>query len=83
MSNELIGVRIHGYCNGYFGRDDYNSKTLVSWGKFDSVISGGKRVYGNFSYDDGRITYCTFDTVNDFKDCLTKWSQEEDDDDQS
>ena len=24
-----VGDTIHGYCNGYFGRDDYDDKTCV------------------------------------------------------
>ena len=28
MSN--IGTKIYGYCNGYFGRDDYSAKIIIA-----------------------------------------------------
>ena len=28
-----IGVKLHGYCNGYFGRDDYEDKIIIAEGK--------------------------------------------------
>ena len=30
MSN--IGTKIYGYCNGYFGRDDYGAKIIIAEG---------------------------------------------------
>ena len=29
MSSFNVGTRIYGYCNGYFGRDDYDDKFIV------------------------------------------------------
>ncbi len=39
----VVGDRIHGFCNGYFGRDDYESKVCI-------MVS---RKYAVFQYDDG------------------------------
>lgn len=27
--NNLVGKEIHGYCNGYFGRDSYDDKVII------------------------------------------------------
>ncbi len=30
------GVKIYGYCNGYFGRDSYGEKTIVASGSWNN-----------------------------------------------
>lgn len=32
------GVIIQGFCNGYFGRDSYEDKKILSWGEEDDRI---------------------------------------------
>lgn len=32
------GVIIRGFCNGYFGRDSYEDKKILSWGEEDDRI---------------------------------------------
>lgn len=29
----LLGKKIYGFCNGYFGRDDYNDKIIILEGE--------------------------------------------------
>lgn len=60
-----IGDIISGFCNGYFGRDDYERKTCV-------FITDK---YAIFEYDDGSATVLNYDynldltieTVNEWR----------------
>lgn len=31
--DSLVGIKIYGYCEGYFDRDDYNDKVIILEGK--------------------------------------------------
>lgn len=31
--NSFVGTKIYGYCEDYFGRDDYNDKVIILEGK--------------------------------------------------
>ena len=69
MSN--IGRVIYGFCNGYFGRDDYSDKVIV----FETKTSICCRYlsYG----DNDKLTCCNFDTEKEKNECIEKWSVEE------
>jgi hypothetical protein len=45
------GDTIHGFCNGYFGRDDYETKVCVFV----------RPKYAVFEYEDGRATVLNFE----------------------
>ncbi len=46
-----IGEKLYGFCNGYFGRDSYEDKTVEAFGK-DWVVC---------RTDDGEVCFATFD----------------------
>ena len=46
-----LGERINGYCNGWFGRDDYETKTVISI----------QPKYVLFMYDDGQAAVLNID----------------------
>ena len=64
MSN--IGVKLHGYCNGYFGRDDYYDKIIIAEGKKWILCS-------YLSIDNDRVTCVNFDTEKEKEECIKKW----------
>lgn len=54
-----IGDKIYGFCNGYFGRDDYDTKICVMV----------KPKYAVFEYTDGQLkgqatVLCNLDRLN-------------------
>lgn len=68
MSN--IGTKIYGYCNGYFGRDDYGAKIIVAEGR--------KWIVCVDAYSDsGWVTCANFDTEEEKEECIKRWSEEE------
>lgn len=67
MSN--VGRVIHGYCNGYFGRDSYHDKRIEAEG-YDWVVVR----------EDGEPNFCYLDP-KEKQELLDKWSIEEDYDD--
>ena len=66
MSN--IGVRLHGYCNGYFGRDDYDDKIIIAEGKKWILCS-------YLSIDNDYVTCVNFDTEEEKEECIKRWSK--------
>lgn len=46
-----VGDEIKGYCNGYFGRDDYNDKTCV-------FVTKGYAVFENDDGEGSVINFC-------------------------
>ena len=53
MLKKYIGKTLHGFCNGYFGRDSYSDKTIVYVGT-DYIVaenSYGKPVVAQFEYE--------------------------------
>ena len=61
-----IGVRLHGYCNGYFGRDDYKDKIIIAEGKKWILCS-----YLNI--DNDRVTCVNFDTEKEKEEHIKEW----------
>uniref|UniRef100_A0AAU8EHD8 Phage protein n=1 Tax=Bacillus phage Jabberwock TaxID=3163548 RepID=A0AAU8EHD8_9CAUD len=31
--DKFVGIKIHGFCNGYFGRDSYDDKIIIASGE--------------------------------------------------
>ena len=60
--NNFVGIKIYGYCNGYFGRDDYSDKVIILEGKRWIV----------YSYlDNDRVTCVNFNTEEE----KIEWSE--------
>lgn len=51
--NSFVGTKIYGYCDGYFGRDDYSDKIIILEGKKQIVCS---------YLDNDCVTCVNFDT---------------------
>ena len=67
----FIGTKIYGYCNGYFGRDDYNDKIII--------LEGNKWVVCAYlDHDNDYITSVNFDSEEEKIECIKKWSVKED-----
>lgn len=68
MSN--IGTRIYGYCNGYFGRDDYDDKIIIAEGRKWIVCVNA---YTNSDW----VTCANFNTEEEKEECIKRWSEED------
>ena len=64
MSN--IGVKLCGYCNGYFGRDDYEDKIIIAEGKKWILCS-------YLGIDNDRVTCVNFDTEKEKEERIKEW----------
>lgn len=68
-----VGDIIYGYCNGFFGRDDYETKVCVKVTphyavfEFMGVYQTGEATVLNFSNIEGRMT----------PEQVTKWKEPE------
>lgn len=60
----LVGTVIYGFCNGYFGRDDYEDKIIILEGKTWIVCK-------YFSSD--TVTCCNFDSEDEKIECVKQW----------
>ena len=63
------GDRLYGYCNGAFGRNDYEDKvcTLV------------RPFYALFEYDDGRAVVLNIEECNGLTEqAIKKWKEQKD-----
>lgn len=49
MLRKYLGKIISGYCNGYFGRDDYDTKKIVFVGK-RYIVTENENGIPNFVY---------------------------------
>jgi len=71
-----IGMVLHGFCNGYFGRDSYNDKRIEAFG-VDWIVAredGGNVVFAIFNSVD------SVDSVKEIDELVKEWRQEEDED---
>lgn len=79
---ENVGKLLYGYCNGYFGRDDYATKIIV----FETPLAiccryiDEKELYLGDSWSgvDKRdlLTGANFKTIKEKQDCIDEWSSE-------
>ena len=67
MSN--VGKIIYGFCNGFFGRDDYKTKIIV----FETRVGICCRYLGEDEY----ITCTNFDSEEEKQKYIDKWSKQE------
>ena len=70
----MIGTKIYGYCEGYFGRDDYKDKIIILEGKTWIVCA-----YLDPEVD--AVTCVNFDSETEKNMCVKKWSSRDEFDD--
>ena len=66
-----IGRVIYGYCNGFFGRDDYETKIIV----FETKLGICCRYLNDIEY----LTSTNFDSEEEKQKYIDEWSKENDD----
>lgn len=72
MSN--VGKIIYGFCNGYFGRDDYETKIIV----FETECSICCRYINDEKWrEKGWLDCANFDSPEEKQECIDRWSKEE------
>lgn len=71
MSN--IGKIISGFCNGYFGRDDYGTKVIV----FETECSICCRYVNDGLWrEKGWMETANFDSAEEKQKCIDRWEKE-------
>ena len=72
MSN--IGKVIYGFCNGYFGRDDYDTKMIVYETQKSIVCIN---ISDEKWFKNSWLTCANFDSEEEKNKCIKNWSKEE------
>ena len=62
---------IRGFCNGYFGRDDYDDKMII--------LEGEKWIVCRY-LDQDMVTCVNFDSAEEKQRCIDEWSKSYTDD---
>lgn len=70
MSN--IGRKIYGFCNGYFGRDDYEDKIILAEGERWILCT----YLDKYAKNNDWVTVCNFDTAKEKQECIDNWSKD-------
>jgi hypothetical protein len=71
--DKLAGIKIYGFCEGFFGRDDYDTKTIIASGDNWIVCKAEGSKYPRFaSFEEG----WQYDQMEQL---IQKWSQESED----
>lgn len=65
--DKFVGIKILGFCNGYFGRDSYNNKIIIA--------SGDDWVVTKDNY--GMSEFASFGNEDDMEELITSWNKEE------
>ena len=60
--NNFVGTKIYGYCEGYFGRDDYDDKIII--------LEGRRRIVCSY-LDNDLVTCVNFNTEEE----KIEWSE--------
>lgn len=63
----FVGTKIYGYCNGYFGRDDYDDKIIILEGRRWIVCA-------YLDTDNDWITCVNFDSEEEKIERIKDWS---------
>lgn len=66
----FVGTKIYGYCNGYFGREDYDDKIIIFEGKKWIVCA-------YLDTDNDNVTCLNFDSEEEKEACIKRWSVRE------
>lgn len=64
----FVGTKIYGFCNGYFGRDDYDDKIIILEGRKWIVCS-------YLDADNDYVTCVNFDTEEEKIECIKRWAE--------
>ena len=67
--SSFVGTKIYGFCNGYFGRDDYDDKIIILEGKKWIVCS-----YLDTNND--YVTCVNFDTEEEKIESIKRWMED-------
>lgn len=59
-----IGKKIHGFCNGYFGRENYETKTIIFEGSRWIVVV----------HEDETIACVNFDSAEEKQRLIDEWN---------
>ncbi|ASR79899.1 hypothetical protein JANET_276 [Bacillus phage Janet] len=65
--DKFVGIKINGFCNGYFGRDDYDDKIIIASGS-DWIVALD---------DKGNNCFASFDDGEEMEENILKWSNDE------
>jgi hypothetical protein len=66
--DKFVGIKIFGFCNGFFGRDSYDDKIIIASGE-DWIVAKNDR---------GQNEFATFDSTNEMWTMIDRWRNEED-----
>lgn len=67
MKDNFVGVKIFGFCNGYFGRDSYDDKMIIANGE-NWIVTKNDREQTEFA---------SFDDTNEMKQMIGRWQTED------
>ena len=63
----FVGTKIYGYCNGYFGRDDYDDKIIILEGRRWIVCA-------YLDIDNDWVTCVNFSSEEEKEERIKEWS---------
>jgi len=66
-NNKFVGIKIYGFCNGFFGRDSYDDKIIIASGE-DWIVAKS---------DSGQNEFASFDSTEEMNQLIGEWSKEE------
>lgn len=64
--DKFVGIRLYGYCGGYFGRDSYTDKIIIASGENWLVAKNG--------YNE--VEFASFDNKREMEESIEEWSKE-------
>ena len=66
--NSFVGTKVYGYCDGYFGRDNYSDKVII--------LEAQKWIVCLYLYINTERENCvSFDTEEEKTECIKSWSR--------
>jgi hypothetical protein len=70
QKDRYVCVKIHGFCNGYFGRDSYSNKIIIASGENWIVAKAAE----------GQNEFASFANGEEMHELIVRWNTEGDDD---
>jgi len=67
--DKFVGIKVYGYCDGFFGCYAYEDKTIIASGENWVVAKD----------DNDSVVFASFDTPSDMEASVEKWSVKEED----
>ncbi|MGP0689889.1 hypothetical protein ACW5UC_25440 [Priestia aryabhattai] len=68
--DKFVGIKIYGFCNGYFGRDSYDDKIIIA--------SGENWIVAKSEHEGDLPEFATFDDAEEMQEMIEKWKIDED-----